>query len=112
VAANVAWTNAGFNVRPGERLRFEPSGEIRLSFNGNDVANASGTSSNRTADRAPIGSSPIGTLIARVGNGQPFVIGSTTDVVEMPNGGRLFLGVNDDHHADNSGNFVVRIWQP
>jgi hypothetical protein len=30
----------------------------------------------------------------------------------MPANGRLFLGVNDDHAGDNSGNFVVRIWTP
>jgi hypothetical protein len=30
----------------------------------------------------------------------------------MPEDGRLFLGVNDDHVADNSGNYVVRIWEP
>jgi hypothetical protein len=30
----------------------------------------------------------------------------------MPASGRLFLGVNDDHHADNSGNFVVKVWEP
>jgi hypothetical protein len=30
----------------------------------------------------------------------------------MPADGRLFLGVNDDHVADNSGNYVVKIWQP
>ena len=30
----------------------------------------------------------------------------------MPDNGRLFLGVNDDHVQDNSGNFVVKIWEP
>jgi hypothetical protein len=27
----------------------------------------------------------------------------------MPAAGRLFLGVNDDHHADNSGTFNVAV---
>ena len=112
VASNVPWTNSGFNVRRGQRLRFEGSGEIRLSMNGNDMAGPAGTSSNRTADKAPVAASPVGTLIGRIGNGQPFVIGATSDVVDIPDDGRLFLGVNDDHHADNSGNFVVRVWQP
>ena len=30
----------------------------------------------------------------------------------MPDSGRLYLGVNDDHVPDNSGNFVVKIWEP
>jgi hypothetical protein len=112
VASNVPWTNSGFNVRRGQRLRFEGSGEVRLSLNGNEVAGPAGTSSNRTTDKAPVPASPVGTLIGRIGNGQPFVIGAATDVVDIPDDGRLFLGVNDDHHADNSGNFVVRVWQP
>jgi hypothetical protein len=29
----------------------------------------------------------------------------------MPASGRLYLGVNDDHVPDNSGNFVVKIWE-
>ena len=30
----------------------------------------------------------------------------------MPDNGRLFLGVNDDHVPDNSGNYVVKVWEP
>ena len=30
----------------------------------------------------------------------------------MPDNGRLFLGVNDDHVEDNSGNYVVKVWEP
>ena len=30
----------------------------------------------------------------------------------MPANGTLFLGVNDDHVPDNSGNFVVKVWEP
>ena len=30
----------------------------------------------------------------------------------MSETGRLFLGVNDDHVPDNSGNFVVKVWEP
>ena len=110
VPSNVVWTNTGINVSRGQKLRFEPSGEIRISFNGNDVSNAGGTS--RNAERAIIGSTPVGALVGRVGNGAPFVIGATPSAIEISDSGRLFLGVNDDHHADNSGNFVVKVWEP
>jgi hypothetical protein len=99
-------------VSRGQRLRFEPSGEIRLSLNGDDIARPAGALSFRFAEKAPIGTIPAGALIGRVGNGQPFSIGDTTQVFEMPANGRLFLGINDDHVADNSGNFVVRVWEP
>lgn len=112
VASNVPWTNTGFNVRRGQRLRIEPSGEIRLSHNGDDVARPHGALSGRQNDRAIIPTIPVGALIGRIGNGQPFSIGDSKQVWDMPDSGRLFLGVNDDHHADNSGNFVVRVWQP
>jgi hypothetical protein len=112
VPGNVQWTNTGFTVSRGQMLRFEPSGEIRLSFNGDDVARPAGALSFRFADKAPIPTVPAGALIGRIGNGQPFPIGDTTQGFDMPDTGRLFLGINDDHVADNSGNFVVRVWEP
>jgi hypothetical protein len=112
VPSNVQWTNTGFNVRRGQYLRFEPSGEIRLSTNGEDIGRPAGAMSARHADRATIPTIPVGALIGRVGNGQPFSIGDTTNAFDMPDSGRLFLGVNDDHVADNSGNYVVKIWEP
>ena len=112
VPSNVQWTNTGFNVSRGQYLRFEPSGEIRLSTNGEDIGHAAGALSARKADRATIPTIPVGALIGRIGNGQPFSIGDTTNAFDMPDNGRLFLGVNDDHVADNSGNYVVKIWEP
>jgi hypothetical protein len=110
VPGNVAWTNTGFNVSRGQRLNFQPSGEARLSFNGDDVATAAGAKSYRFADKAPIPSIPVGALIGRIGNGQPFSIGNPEGPYPMPASGRLYLGINDDHLADNSGNYVVHIW--
>ena len=112
VPSNVVWTNTGVTVTRGQNLRFESSGEVLLSFNGNDISRPSGTASSRHNDKAPIPTTPIGTLIGRIGNGRPFSIGDTTNTFDMPATGKLFLGVNDDHVFDNSGNFVVKIWQP
>ena len=112
VASNVVWTNTRLTVTRGQRLRFEPSGEIRLSFNSADVARPSGTIGPRHSDTSPIPSARVGALIGRVANGQPFSIGDTPNAVDMPANGRLFLGVNDDQVGDNSGNFVVKIWEP
>ena len=112
VPSNVQWTNTGFNVTRGQYLRFEPSGEIRLSTNGEDIAHAAGALTGRKADKATIPTIPVGALIGRVGNGQPFSIGDTTNAFDMPDSGRLFLGINDDHVNDNSGNYVVQVWEP
>jgi hypothetical protein len=111
VPSNVQWTNTGINVSRGQPVRFEPSGEIRLSFNGDDIARPAGALSNRRSGTAPIPTIPAGALIGRINNGQPFSIGDPDQAIRMPDDGRLFLGVNDDHVADNSGNYVVRIWE-
>jgi len=111
VPSNVAWTNTLIKVRHGEWLRFEASGEIRLSYDRDDTSPASGSRSNRLADNAPFPAIPLGTLIGRVNSGKPFAIGNTMHALQMPADGTLFLGVNDDHVPDNSGNFVVKIWK-
>lgn len=112
VPSNVQWTNTGFNVSRGQYLRFEPSGEIRLSTNAEDIGRPAGALDGRKAERATIPTIPVGALIGRVGNGQPFSIGDTTMAFDMPESGRLFLGVNDDHVNDNSGNYIVKVWEP
>ncbi len=112
VPSNVQWTNTGFNVSRGQNLRFEPSGEIRLSTNGEDIGRPAGAMSARLAPNATIPTIPVGALIGRIGNGQPFPIGDARTVFDMPDSGRLFLGVNDDHVNDNSGNYVVLVWEP
>jgi hypothetical protein len=112
VPSNVQWTNTGFNVSRGQNLRFEPSGEVRLNLSGEETSRAVGVATGRRADKAQIPTIPVGALIGRIGNGQPFSIGDARTVFDMPDDGRLFLGINDDHIADNSGNYVVLVWEP
>ena len=111
VPANVEWTTTTLSVRRGQSLRFQPSGEIRLSFYPDDTATAAGAKNMRLGGKAPIPTIPAGTLIGRVGNRAPFSIGDTGQALRMPADGRLFLGVNDDHVPDNSGNYVVKVWE-
>ena len=104
-----AWTPTGLSVRKGEVLTFHPTGEVQLSTDPSDVANAAGSKSGRRAANAPLPTAFAGALIGRIGpNGQPFGIGSDTSV-PMPGSGQLFLGVNDDSLDDNQGEFRVEI---
>ena len=107
VQANQAWTSTGITVRKGQRVSFTSSGEIQLSDNGNDIANANGAKDGRTAANAPIPQAAAGALIARVGNSAAFPIGANASPITMPADGVLFLGVNDDGFGDNKGNFQV-----
>jgi hypothetical protein len=108
VAGNVAWTPTGITVRRGETLTFNTTGEVQLSTDPADVAGSAGAKSQRYAQGAALPQHFAGALIARVGNGQPFPIGNQTTVT-VPAAGQLFLGVNDDNHADNTGGFRVKI---
>ena len=57
-------------------------------------------------------SGSIDAPLSDVNSGKPFSIGNTTQAFQMPANGTLFLGVNDDHVPDNSGNYVVKVWEP
>jgi hypothetical protein len=105
VEANRDWTDTGITVRRGERLMVNARGDIMIGTGLSSGVN--GTTAVNTGNY-PVRSAPAAALIGRVGNSAPFVIGSQTEVT-MPANGRLFLGVNDDHFADNSGFYVVGI---
>jgi hypothetical protein len=109
VVASQPWTSTGFNVRKGQTLTFATTGEVQLSDDGNDIANADGSKNARYATGAPIRNVLAGALIGRIGpNGQPFAIGNQSSIV-APASGLLYLGVNDDGFGDNKGMFQVVI---
>lgn len=109
VSARQRWTPTGLTVQKGETIRFNTTGEVQLSPDPNDTAQAAGAASQRLAPGAPMPRIFAGALIGRIGqNGQPFAIGNQTTVT-MPETGQLFLGVNDDNLADNQGEFRVEI---
>jgi hypothetical protein len=112
VSARTAWTNTGIQVRSGDELRFETTGEIVFSPRGH-VAKSAGSVDGLHDTRAPIPNALQGALIGRIGPtgraaSQPFGIGNLTSVV-MPSDGMLFLGVNDSGLGDNRGEFTVKI---
>ncbi len=60
-------------------------------------------------DGRPIPSRPGAALIGRIGE-DPFFIGDGGGPVRMRQSGRLYLGINDDYLADNSGHFRVTVY--
>jgi hypothetical protein len=106
VEATLPWVDTGLTVRKGERLSFAASGTIRWGSKPDQVAGPEGHG-------AKPGKVGAGGLIARVGfTGKPFGIGNIRTPVTMPQSGKLFLGINDFIFKDNSGSFVVMIFQP
>jgi Ca2+-binding EF-hand superfamily protein len=107
VDAAERWTDTGIFVQAGQVLRFQANGTVQLSEDGNDVADPQGARSGRRAPNAPLPNAPAGALIARIGYGQAILIGAGNSEIRAPRAGRLYLGVNDDHWADNNGQFRV-----
>lgn len=100
------WMNTGFDVRSGERITFEAKGTVQLSANAADTAGPAG--SGRRVQSAPLPNANAGALIARIGDSRAILIG-TSQTITASQTGRLYLSVNDDHFADNLGNFIVVI---
>jgi YD repeat-containing protein len=108
VNAQQRWTDTGLNVRAGDVVTFQASGEIRMSDDTGDIATPAGSRRGRTAPDAPILNQSAGALIAKVGDYAPMFIGNRGSVT-VPVSGRLYLSVNDDHLPDNAGEFTVTV---
>jgi hypothetical protein len=106
VDAQRGWVDTGIDLRSGDRVSIDASGTVRLSNNGSDVAEPSG--SRRRADNAPLRNDPAGALIARIDNGAPTLVGAQRTFVASENG-RLYLAVNDDFFGDNTGEYRATV---
>lgn len=101
------WTNSGWVVRKGQRIRIVGAG--RVSLGGGRYTTPSGIASLPDAEKLKK-DEPTGGLIAVVGdNNNDFIfIGESKEFVATRDGA-LFLGVNEGNLDDNSGVFDVRI---
>jgi hypothetical protein len=109
VVANVLWTDTNIDLRSGENLYFEASGEIR--WGPNRRASPSGEQNSPNNAARPMPNRPGASLIGRIGNSNEyFFIGSDREAIRVRNSGRLFLGINDDNLQDNTGYFTVIVY--
>jgi hypothetical protein len=106
VSADVPWNDAGVEVRSGQQVYFDARGQVRWGRDRRDGPEGERNSPHNPA--RPIPNRPGAALIGKIGpNGDPFFIGADAGPFRMRSSGRLFLGINDDYLADNSGNFRV-----
>ena len=99
-------------MNSGEQLGTTATGKVYIdpTYPQGPAGNPSCTPA---ADYAPASSTfpapdlPCWSLIARIGNGPPFEVGTSTLVTATS--GRLYLGVNDGDFSDNSGSWTVNI---
>jgi Ca2+-binding EF-hand superfamily protein len=103
------WTDTGIDVQAGDTVNIDAEGRIQLSTDPNDTAGPAGSVSGRRAARAPLPRTPAGALVARIGNSNVLNVGTNGSLGRVPVSGRLYLGVNDDYLADNTGEFRVNV---
>jgi hypothetical protein len=109
VAANTAWSDTGIDVRPGQTVSFEATGEVTWGPSRRD--GPAGEHNSPSNPNRPMPNRPAAALIGRVGEGADyFFIGDGTGQIRVRNGGRLYLGINDDVLNDNRGSFRVVVY--
>lgn len=110
VSGDVAWNDTGIDVRAGQTLYFEATGQVRWGKDRRD--GPAGEDHSPPNPARPLPNRNAAALIGRVGSGQAdaFFIGGERGEFRARSSGRLFLGVNDDFLQDNSGNFRVVVY--
>jgi len=105
--SNNGWTNSGWVVREGQKIRISGGGEVSL---GGGKRTAPGGLNDVDDPSKLLKAVPTGALIAVIGddNNDFIYIGSSREFVASRDGA-LFLGVNEGNLNDNSGAFDVRI---
>jgi PA-IL-like protein len=109
VPARQAWTDTGIDVKTGDVVRFSSEGTV-LRGPGQEDGPA-GEMNSPMNDRRPVPARPAGALIGRIGTSPSdvFFIGDDRGSFRVRTSGRLYLGINDNYYADNSGSFEVRV---
>ena len=109
VVANERWIDTGIDLREGQSFYFDAGGEVRWAGR-NRKAGPAGERNSDPNPLRPIPNRPYAALIGKIGEGQDiFFIGPDAGPFRARQSGRLYLGINDDFLADNSGNFRVNV---
>jgi hypothetical protein len=101
------WTNSGWVVKKGQKIRITGDGEISL---GGGKKTGPGGSYEIDDSSKLLKSVPTGALIAVIGddNNDFIYIGGNREFTATRDGS-LFLGVNEGNLNDNSGKFSVKV---
>lgn len=105
VNPNEPWTDTGINLRNGQEVYFETSGQV--TWSPNRRVDADGTRNSKPDTNRPLPERNSGALIGRIGERDIFFIGTDVGPFRVRGNGRLYLGVNDDRLDDNTGGYRV-----
>ena len=107
VTAREQWSDTGIDVRAGQPIYIQSSGETRWGPNRRDGA-AGERNSPYNAGR-PLPDRPAAALLGRIGDNDMFFIGDQPGPFRVRSSGRLYLGINDDVLTDNTGALRVTV---
>lgn len=104
-----AWVRTNVILKPGDRLYVMASGQILLGSSSaadpsGDPACTPAVNYAATASDFPAPHLPCLSLIARIGSGHPFRVGTSAVITGH---GRLYLGVNAANFSGSSGGWTV-----
>jgi len=100
-----AWTDTGIEVRAGQEIYFQASGQV--TWSPNKRVDANGTRNSGSNPNRPLPRRDGGALLGRIGERDIFLIGLDVGPFRVRQSGRLYLGVNDDNLEDNTGAYYV-----
>lgn len=108
VRPDVRWVDTGLDLRAGETLRLQATGTVVWAPD--RTTGPAGRPKPGSDPVLPMPDGPAGALIGRIGaGGDIFLVGDDSGVIRARTSGRLYLTLNDDYLADNSGSYQVRI---
>jgi hypothetical protein len=107
VSSTDAWNDTGVELRAGQEVYFQTSGQV--TWSPNRRVDANGTRNSKADTDRPLPDRPSGALIGRIGERDVFFIGLDVGPYRVRANGRLYLGVNDDEVGDNTGSFRVLV---
>jgi hypothetical protein len=109
VSSTSPWTDTGVELRRGQEIQVRATGKVKWGPGRNDGPNGEGGNHYNAA--RPLPDRPAASLIGRTGDRDDvFFIGGESGAIRIRDGGRLYLGINDDFLQDNSGFFKVTVY--
>jgi hypothetical protein len=110
VPAATRWTDTGIDVTSGDIVSFSVAGTVGLGDD-RSLGAEGDLDAAAPAPRRPLPDRPAGALIGRIGTSpdDTFFIGAERLPFRVRTSGRLFLGINDDTLADDTGAFQVAV---
>ncbi len=109
VAANKRWVNVNIQLQAGQSVQITASGEADLE----DGTYQTTPDGSESCEDSVWGSCTLegagwGTLLGRIGDGSPFVVGTSAQITADETG-CLSFSINDVYFDDNSGGYSVTI---